>query len=72
MLYFLLVHVLWLKLLWQTNNTEPKVADAIARRVAVTVGNATEGSSVDPATAPSHAAGPRRRTYRIVGIVAYI
>ena len=72
MLYFLLVHVLWLKLLRQTNNTEPKVVAAIARRVAATVGNATVGSTAAPATAPKHAVGPRRRTYRIVGIVTHI
>ena len=55
-----------------TNNTEPKVAAAIARRVVVTVGNATVGSTAAPAPAPFHAVGPRRRTYRIVGIVADI
>lgn len=45
--------------LWQTNNTEPKVEVDIARSVVVTVGNATVGSTVEPATAPTHAAGPR-------------
>lgn len=42
-----------------TNNTEPKVEVDIARSVVVTVGNATVGSTVEPATAPTHAAGPR-------------
>lgn len=51
--------------LWEKNNTEPNVFAAKARRVAVTAGNATAGSSVEPATAPSHAVGPRRRTRRV-------
>ena len=72
MLYFLLVHFQWLKLLRQTNDTEPKVVVAIARRVAATAGNATVGSTAVTATAPKYAVGPRRRTYRIVGIVADI
>ena len=72
MLYFLLVHFQWLKLLRQTNNTEPDAVAATARRGAVTGGKATLGSIAAPATAPIHAVGPRRRTYRVVGIVAYI
>ena len=72
MLDFLLVHVLWLKLLRQTNNTEPAVAVATARRVVVTVGNATVGNTAVPATAPKHAVGPRRRTCRVVSVITYI
>lgn len=56
----------------QTNDTESEVEVANVRNAAVTVGNATVGSTEVPATAPTHAGGPRRGTYGIVGIVAYI
>ena len=51
--------------LWEKNDTESENVVAKARREVDTVGNATARSRVVPATDPTHAVGPRRRTRRV-------